>query len=261
MADNDKKKYYWLKLEKDFFQKYKIRSLISEKNGEKNLIIYQQLMCECLNYVDEKNNGILRFSQDRPYTINELASVINRKPKELQEALETLINKELLEVWEDGTICIYGVNVGSISGQTLRKNSGKNVVKTTEELPKNYRNKTVKTTLEYRDKSKEIRDKKYIYKGSVELVAALNDFEEMRKKIKKPLTDRAKQQIVKKLNEISNDEETQIRVLEQSITNCWLSVYPLKEVRQDKVSVYDSSLNKNINEQEEEELLKMLGKA
>lgn len=121
--------------------------------------------------------------------------------------------------------------------------------------------KQMSNTLYNKNDKNDKKEKKYIYKGSVELVAALNDFEEMRKKIKKPLTDRAKQQIVKKLNEISNDEETQIKVLEQSITNCWLSVYPLKEVRQDKVSVYDSSLNKNINEQEEEELLKMLGKA
>lgn len=159
MADKDKQKFYWVKLDKDFFQKYKIKSLISEKNGEKSLIIYQQLMCECLNYVDEKGNGILRFSQNRAYTINELASVINRKPKELQEALKTLINKELLEVWDDGTIYIYEVNVGSITGQTIRKNKGKYMVETTNELPKNYQENEVISTLDIRDKSIEIRDK------------------------------------------------------------------------------------------------------
>lgn len=153
MADRDKQKFYWLRLDKDFFQKYKIKSLISEKNGEKNLIIYQQLMCECLNYVDEKNNGILRFSEHRAYTINELASVINRKPKELEQALKMLINKELLEVWDDGTIYIYDVNVGSITGQTLRKNKGKQVVEITKELPQNYQDNEVKTTPEIRDKS------------------------------------------------------------------------------------------------------------
>lgn len=153
MADRDKQKFYWLRLDKDFFQKYKIKSLISEKNGEKNLIIYQQLMCECLNYVDEKNNGILRYSEHRAYTINELASVINRKPKELEQALKMLINKELLEVWDDGTIYIYDVNVGSITGQTLRKNKGKQVVEITKELPQNYQDNEVKTTPEIRDKS------------------------------------------------------------------------------------------------------------
>ena len=153
MADRDKQKFYWLRLDKDFFQKYKIKSLISEKNGEKNLIIYQQLMCECLNYVDEKNNGILRYSEHRAYTINELASVINRKPKELEQALKMLINKELLEVWDDGTIYIYDVNVGSITGQTLRKNKGKQMVEITKELPQNYQDNEVKTTPEIRDKS------------------------------------------------------------------------------------------------------------
>ena len=95
----------------------------------------------------------MRYSEHRAYTINELASVINRKPKELEQALKMLINKELLEVWEDGTIYIYDVNVGSITGQTLRKNKGKQVVEITEELPKNYRNNVVKITPEIRDKS------------------------------------------------------------------------------------------------------------
>lgn len=159
MADKDKQKYYWLKLDKDFFQKYQIKSLLSEKNGENFLIIYQQLMCECLNYVDEKNNGILRFSKQRAYTINELAYVLNRKPKQLEEALKTLINKELIEVWEDGTIYINNVNVGSITGQTLRKQKGINMVENTKKIPKNYQKKVVKNTLENRDKSIEYRDK------------------------------------------------------------------------------------------------------
>jgi len=57
---------------------------------------------------------------------------------------------------------------------------------------------------------------------------AFFEFEKMRNKIKKPLTDNAKKLILDKLNELSKDEETQIQILEQSIMNSWQGVFPLR---------------------------------
>ena len=57
----------------------------------------------------------------------------------------------------------------------------------------------------------------------------LKAFEEMRKKIKKPLTDKAKELIVKKLSKISNGNgDIAIEIMENSITNSWQGVFPLK---------------------------------
>jgi hypothetical protein len=61
---------------------------------------------------------------------------------------------------------------------------------------------------------------------------AFEDFMEMRKKIKKPLTDKARQLILKRLNELSVNEETQIAILNQSTMNCWQGVFELKTVPQ-----------------------------
>lgn len=62
------------------------------------------------------------------------------------------------------------------------------------------------------------------------LEEAIEDFEKMRKSIKKPLTERAKKILLLKLNELSNnDEELAIKILEQSILNSWQSIYELKE--------------------------------
>ena len=102
----DKTKYYWQKLDKDFFNSYKVRSLMGQKNGDSVIVILLQLMNESLNY-----NGVLRYSQSRAYTIPELASVINRTPKQLADALKMLQEAELLRVEEDGTI-VMEVNVG-----------------------------------------------------------------------------------------------------------------------------------------------------
>ena len=59
--------------------------------------------------------------------------------------------------------------------------------------------------------------------------ALLKDFDEMRKKKKNPMTDKAKQLLLKKLDELSGgDEFMKIHLLEQSIEHGWQSVYPLK---------------------------------
>lgn len=55
------------------------------------------------------------------------------------------------------------------------------------------------------------------------------DFEKMRIKLKKPLTEKAKELLIKKLNKLSNDEETQILILEESIINSWQGIFPLKD--------------------------------
>lgn len=152
MADKDKQRYYWLKMDKDFFNEYKVRCLLSEKKGDTYCVILQQLKCESLNY-----GGVLRFSEARAYTTSELASVIGRPVKLLEEALKVLCDKELIEIKDDGTIVIEDVSVGSITGQTLRKN-GKTSVENTEEIPKKDGKKSVKDTLESRDKRLDIEE-------------------------------------------------------------------------------------------------------
>ena len=66
---------------------------------------------------------------------------------------------------------------------------------------------------------------------NTEVLSVLRDFEKMRKSIKKPMTDRAKAMLVKKLERDFSPEQ-RIAALEQSINRCWADVYPLKEERQ-----------------------------
>lgn len=58
---------------------------------------------------------------------------------------------------------------------------------------------------------------------------ALHEFIRMRKAIKKPLTIRALELLIKKLQSMSNNSETQLDLLNQSIMNCWQSIYPLQD--------------------------------
>lgn len=79
---------------------------------------------------------------------------------------------------------------------------------------------------------------------SIELKNTLQDFIDMRKTIKKPMTTRALELLVKQLNKLSNDEQTQIAILNQSIVHGWQSVYELKDktqIEKKEQKTYDMS--------------------
>jgi hypothetical protein len=58
-----------------------------------------------------------------------------------------------------------------------------------------------------------------------------HDFEQMRKSMRKPMTQAASRLIVKKLEELREEGHEPQRVLEQSIQNSWVGVFPLKGAR------------------------------
>lgn len=59
------------------------------------------------------------------------------------------------------------------------------------------------------------------------LADALSDFEEHRKKLRKPMTEKAKSLLLKKLARLSDNEEEQIAILNQSIENGWQGIFPI----------------------------------
>ena len=69
---------------------------------------------------------------------------------------------------------------------------------------------------------------------SLEILPAVSDYIEMRKKIKAPLTDRAVDLMLTNLAIMSKDPAEQIQILNQSIMNSWKGLFPLKQDQQKK---------------------------
>ena len=59
-------------------------------------------------------------------------------------------------------------------------------------------------------------------------IEAIRDFIKMRSTIKKPLTDRALKGILNKLDAFATNDLDKVEILENSIMNCWQSVFELK---------------------------------
>lgn len=141
----------------------------------------------------------------------------------------TTITIENYEIYQGSATTLSTTNEteeGTTQGQ--RKDSARNT------------NKNVKN-----DKNVKKERMKEIYKEiPTELHEPLDAFIEMRKLKKKPLnTDRALTMLLKKLNELSDgDIQTSIDILDQSTTNCWTGIFPLKEKdkpKTDSVSFLD----------------------
>ena len=79
-------------------------------------------------------------------------------------------------------------------------------------------------------KERKSKERKAAPSCSPQLSEAMHDFEEMRKKMRRPLTEKAKEMILKKLAKLAGgDEEKEIAILQQSIMNGWQGVFPLHE--------------------------------
>jgi hypothetical protein len=86
------------------------------------------------------------------------------------------------------------------------------------------------------------------------LSQTIEDFKEMRKKNKKPMTDHAVELMLKKLEALSEGNEiTKIKILEESILNGWLGIFPLKQESKNSKQFQSS---KTTTDEEWEELYK-----
>ena len=85
---------------------------------------------------------------------------------------------------------------------------------------------------EQKEKLKEQETLRAYADGDSELLQALLDFEAMRKAIKKPLTERAKQLLCTSLDKLLQKGEDRVACLNQSILHNWQAVYPVKQETQ-----------------------------
>jgi predicted phage replisome organizer len=98
------KRFYWLKLPKDFFKRHDIKFIQTLPNGDKTILFYLKLMAESVDH-----EGELRFSPKIPYTEEMLASATDTPVEIVKAALKTLKDLDLVTVSRNGTIKVEKV--------------------------------------------------------------------------------------------------------------------------------------------------------
>ena len=96
MAD---KKYYWLKLKKDFFKRHDIKIIESMENGKDYVLFYLKLLCESVDH-----DGSLRFSETIPYDEKMLATITGTNIDIVRSAMKVFTSLQMVEILDDQTI-------------------------------------------------------------------------------------------------------------------------------------------------------------
>lgn len=119
------KKYYWLKLKDDFFERDEIKIIESQKNGKDYINFYLKLLLKSV-----KTEGTLRFKDAIPYNLDMLSTITNCNIDTVSTAINTFITLGMMEKWEDGTLYMLEVQnmVGSetAGAERVRKHRLKN---------------------------------------------------------------------------------------------------------------------------------------
>lgn len=93
------KKYYWLKLNVDFFEKEEIKLIENMKNGKEYIIFYMKLLLKSVN-----SEGKLLFKDVIPYTDDMLATVTGTDIDVVRSAVNLFLKLDLMQKLDDGAL-------------------------------------------------------------------------------------------------------------------------------------------------------------
>jgi predicted phage replisome organizer len=99
------KKYYWLKLKRDFFKRHDIQIIEGMQNGKDYILFYLKLLCESVDH-----EGNLRFSEQIPYNEQMLATITNTNVDIVRSAIKIFTELHMMEIMDDGTLFMYETN-------------------------------------------------------------------------------------------------------------------------------------------------------
>lgn len=164
MSDN--KKYYYIKLKENFFDRTEIKILEKEPNGLVYCNLYMKL---CL--LSLKGNGRLLFMDEIPYNEEMISTATGLELDNVRAGLHLLETKfKMIKRMDCGEIWITDIQgmVGHSSTEGERKAEYRNRLKLRDNVPllSGHSSTRVKR-LENRDKSKEIKKEKKCNKFQV----------------------------------------------------------------------------------------------
>lgn len=230
-----KKRYYWLKLKKDFFTDKRIKKLRKIAGGDTYTIIY--LKMQLLSLQDE---GILSFDNVEDTFEEEIALQIDEDVEDVRITIGYLFNSGLLNKLSDSNYELVEAKkcIGSetTSAEKMRNLRAKRRIESDQcltmlqNVTKCYIEKEIEKEKDIEiDNKKKSKKEKYFENEEVNNIFI--EFLGLRKKIKAVNSDRAIKTLVNKLNKY--DDDIKFKMIEQSIVNSWKDVYELKNRKSD----------------------------
>lgn len=246
----------WIKITTDVFDDEKILLIESLPEADSIIVIWFKLLCLAGK---QNNSGVFMMSNSMPYTDTMLAAIFRRKETTVKMALETFQRYGMVELIDDViTIPNWGKHQNLEQLEARREyqreyqreyRQKQKLIADSESkcLRKYLRNDDVNTLdknreeLEEDKKEKKKKNTPTVYYPTDDLLnQAFTDYVKMRKELKKPMTDRAVQLAMTKLENLSGgDNDKAIKIIEQSIEGSWTGLYELKGNKEKKQAGID----------------------
>ena len=241
------KRYYWLKLPKNFFEDKAIKRLRQIAGGDTYTIIYLKMLLKSM-----EDDGKLLYEGIEDTICDEIALDINESADDVQVTMNYLEKKGLLIV-TDSEVELTRLTemVGSESAVTERVRKHREAQKLLQCNASVLQGNTIETKCNTEkeielekdidiDKETDTKKKKKSAKADLdgminsfteneELREALKAFLDMRKSIKKPIqTEYAFKLALNKLKQLSDIDSVRIEIVNQSVEHNWRTFYTLQ---------------------------------
>lgn len=243
------KRYYWLKLPKDFFEDKAIKRLRQIAGGDTYTIIYLKMLLKSM-----EDDGKLFYEGIEDTICDEIALDINESADDVQVTISYLEKKGLLIVTDSEvelTRLTEMVGSETDKAELMRKLRNKEKGNNVTKISNNVTKALPTVTNCYTEKEKEIeksredidtdtKKKKKSAKadlngmidsftGNEELKEALKAFLDMRKSIKKPIqTEYAFKLALNKLKQLSDIDSIRTEIVNQSVEHNLQTFYTLQ---------------------------------
>ena len=103
------KRFYWLKLKEDFFDRNEIKIIEDRENGKDYILFYLKLLLKSIS-----TGGMLRVTDRIPFDEKTLASITNTNIDVVRTAIKVFCEFSLMEITEEHTI--YMPEVENMTG-------------------------------------------------------------------------------------------------------------------------------------------------
>lgn len=111
------KKYYWLKLKRDFFKRHDVRIIEQMPNGKDYILFYLKMLLESIDH-----EGALRFNETIPYNEQMLSVITDTNVDIVKSAMNLFVELGMVDILEDSTIYMNEVErlIGSETSAAQR---------------------------------------------------------------------------------------------------------------------------------------------
>ena len=266
------KKYYWLKLKRDFFKRHDVRIIEQMPNGKDYILFYLKMLLESIDH-----EGALRFNETIPYNEQMLSVITDTNVDIVKAAMKLFVDLGMVEILEDSTIYMNEVQrlIGSetaAAGRVRKHRENQKLLQCNTDETKRNTEIEIEKEIEIEPEKEKERKKKAskaesfdsiidVYTPDQDLRNAIMEFIKMRQRIRKPMTNYALSLLLKKLDKMATRADTKIDILNQSIENSWQTVYPLKNGGRGKAQAADNMYympsQSDVND-DSEDFMKML---